>query len=131
METVRRCPTSELVSVDGPTAHCAVSSFSRRNTPWRRGIGKTPGKKAERGRTESLVGEYQSDGQAQPSVKVPTSFRKLEKGPELGDGVVGTDNEEAVPVLPREALVPFRSGRLPCARSKLPPLPFPLLILTS
>lgn len=54
-----------------------------------------------------MVGEYQSDGQAHPSAVVSTSFRKREKGAGLGNGAAGTDNEEAVLVLPRGALVPF------------------------
>lgn len=86
---------------------CGTLCSQRRSNPWGRGIGKTPGRKAERGKTESVVGEYQSDGQAHPSAVVPTSFRKREKGAGLGNGAVGTDNEEAVLILPWGALVPF------------------------
>lgn len=103
METVRRCPTTELASVDGPTAHCAA----REETSLGEGALVRPQGGRQREERQSVVGEYQSDGQAHPSAMVPTSCRKREKGAELGEGVVGTDNEEAVLVLPREALVPF------------------------
>lgn len=52
-----------------------------------------------------MVGEYQSDEQVHPSAMAPTSFRKREKETELGNGVVGTDNEEAFLVLPGEVLL--------------------------